>query len=123
MEEQFQPVDQLAGRGLLLEAGHLAHLVEDVHRLSDQHLLDAREMDVDDRLHRLPVGEFDVVEEAAAKERVGQFLLVVRGDDDDRPLGGLYRLLRLVDVELHPIELLEEIVGKFDVGLVDLVDE
>src|SRR4051794_31303700 len=29
VEEQFQPVDQLAGRWLLLEAGHLADLVED----------------------------------------------------------------------------------------------
>ena len=33
------------------------------------------------------------------------------------------RLLGLVDVELHPIELLEEVVGEFDVGLVDLVDQ
>ena len=31
--------------------------------------------------------------------------------------------LRLVDMELHPIELLQEVVGEFDVGLVDLVDQ
>ena len=51
----------------------------------DQLLLDAREMHVDDRVHRRRVREADVVEEAAAQEGVGQFLLVVRGDDHDRP--------------------------------------
>jgi hypothetical protein len=57
------------------------------------------------------------VEEAAAEERVGQLLLVVGGDDDDRPLRRLHRLPRLVDVELHSIELLEEVVREFDVAL------
>ncbi len=32
-------------------------------------------------------------------------------------------LLRLVDVELHPVELAQEVVGELDVGLVDLVDQ
>ena len=63
------------------------------------------------------------MEEAAAKERVGQFLFVVRRDDDHRPLDRLHRLAGLVDVEFHPIEFLEKIVGEFDVGLVDLVDQ
>ena len=80
-------------------------------------------MDVDDRLHRLAVGELDVVEEAAAQERVGQFLFVVRGDDDDRAFDGLHRFAGLVDVELHPIEFLQQVVRKLDVGLVDLVDQ
>ena len=44
------------------------------------------------RVHRLLVGEADVVEEAAAQEGVRQFLLVVRGDDDDRPVLRLDRL-------------------------------
>jgi hypothetical protein len=35
----------------------------------------------------------------------------------------LDRLVGLVDVELHPIELLQEVVREFDVGLVDLVDQ
>ena len=33
------------------------------------------------------------------------------------------RPLRLVDVELHPVELAQEVVGELDVGLVDLVDQ
>ncbi len=36
---------------------------------------------------------------------------------------GLDRLVRLVDVELHAVELLQQVVGELDVGLVDLVDE
>src|SRR5438876_4733829 len=34
--QQFQPVEQLRGRGLLLEARHLADVVEDVQRLAQQ---------------------------------------------------------------------------------------
>ena len=63
------------------------------------------------------------MEEAAAQERVRQFLFVVRGDDHDRALDRLHRLAGFVDVEFHPIELLQEVVGEFDVGLVDLVDQ
>ena len=80
-------------------------------------------MDVDDLGHRVAVGEGDVVEEAAAQEGVGQLLLIVRGDDHDRPVDGLHRLAGFVDMEFHPIELLQEVVGEFDVGLVDLVDQ
>ena len=63
------------------------------------------------------------MEEAAAQERVGQLLLVVRRDDDDRPLCRADRLAGLVDVELHPIEFEQKVVRKLDIGLVDLVDE
>ena len=52
----------------------------------EQRLLEAGEMHVDDPRHRLAVGEADVVEEAAAQERVRQLLLVVRRDDDERPV-------------------------------------
>src|SRR3546814_3752165 len=79
-------------------------------------------MDVDDRLQRLAARKSDVMEEAAAQERVGQFLLVVRGDDDDRALDGAHRLAGFVYVEFHPIEFLEQIVVEYDIGLVALVD-
>ncbi len=80
-------------------------------------------MHLDDGGHGLGIGKLDVVEEAAAQERIRQLLLVVRGDDDDRPVAGGDCLARLVDVELHAIELLQEVVRELDVGLVDLVDE
>ena len=38
-------------------------------------------------------------------------------------MAGLHQLARLVDEELHAIELAQQVVGKLDVGLVDLVDE
>ena len=63
------------------------------------------------------------MEEAAAQEGVRQLLFVVRGDDDDRALLGLDRLVGLVNVELHLVEFLQQVVGELDVGLVDLVDQ
>ena len=63
------------------------------------------------------------MEETAPQKGVGQFLLVVRGDDDDRTAARVDGLAGLVDKELHAIELLQEIVGEFDIGFVDLVDQ
>src|SRR3546814_7058701 len=80
-------------------------------------------MDLDDLGHRVAVGELDIVEETAAQEGVGQFLFIVRGDDDDRAFLRGHRLVGLIDMEGHAIEFLEQIVREFDVGLVDLVDQ
>ena len=80
-------------------------------------------MDVDDRAHRVLVGKLDVVEEAAAQEGVRQFLFVIGRDDDDGALLGLDRLVRLVNVEFHPVEFLQQVVRELDIGLVDFVDE
>ena len=35
----------------------------------------------------------------------------------------LHRFAGLVDMELHAVELVQQVVGKLDVGLVDLVDQ
>ncbi len=75
--------------GFFFKPRHLAQFVELRQRGAHQLLLDARIMDLDDLLQGLRFGKLDVVEEAASQERVGQFLLVVRGDDDDGPLPGL----------------------------------
>src|SRR2546422_848778 len=76
-----------------------------------------------DLLHRFPVGEADVVEETTPQKGVGQLFFVVRGDEDDGALCRLDELPRLVHEELHAVELAQKVVGKLDVGLVDLVDE
>jgi hypothetical protein len=73
--------------------------------------------------HGRRVGKADVVKEAAPQERVRQLLLVVAGDDDHRAVLGAHGLARLVDVELHAVELAQQIVREFDVRLVDLVDQ
>ena len=52
------------------------------------------------------------MEDAAPEERVGQLLLVVRGDNDHRPLTRGDALAGLHDRELHRVELVEEIVGE-----------
>ncbi len=122
-EQELQPVEELRGRRLLLQAGHIAQTEEHFERLGQQCLLQPRKMHVDDARHRLLVGKPDVVEEAAAQERVGQLLLVVRRDDDERPVVRDDRLVRLVDVELHAVELAQQIVRELDVRLVDLVDQ
>src|SRR5271156_4487679 len=80
-------------------------------------------MRIDDRAHRSGVGETYVVKEATAQKRVGQLLFVIRGDDDDRALRCADDFARLVDVELHAIEFEKKIVRKFDVRLVDFIDQ
>ena len=102
---------------------YLAQLEEEIHRLTEQALLEVWVVELDDGLHLGLVGEADVVEEAAAQEGIRQLLLVVGGDDDHLPLLGLDALAGLVDVELHPIQLLQQIVGELDVRLVDFIDE
>ena len=63
------------------------------------------------------------MEDAPAEEGVGQLLLGVGGDDDDGPLLGGDGLLGLGDVELHLVQLPQQVVGELQVRLVDLVDE
>src|SRR2546428_4994056 len=122
-EQELQPVEQLGGRGLFLEAGHFAHLEEDFERFAKQRFLEPRKVHFHDLLHRFPVGEADVVEETTPQKGVGQLFFVVRGDEDDGALRRLDELPRLVHEELHAVELAQKVVGKLDVGLVDLVDE
>ena len=63
------------------------------------------------------------MEDAAAQERVGQLLLVVRGDEHHRALLGGDLFAGLDDGEAHLVELAQQVVGELQVGLVDLVDE
>src|SRR5690242_11072705 len=122
-EQQLEPIQQLGSRRLLLETGNLAQIEEDLERLLQQRLFEAGKMHVDDLRHRVPVGEPDVVEETAPQEGVRQFLLIVRRDDDQRTVERDDRPLRFINVELHAVELAEQIVGELDVGLVDFVNQ
>src|SRR2546423_4152037 len=80
-------------------------------------------MDIDDAVHRFVVGKTDVMEKAAPEKGVRQLFFVVRRDDYNRTMPSLNRAARLVDVELHSIELEQQVVWKLDVGLVYLVDQ
>ena len=63
------------------------------------------------------------MEETTTKKCVRQFLFVVRGDHNNRALFRLDPLLRFVNVEAHPVELLQKVIREFDIGFVDLIDE
>ena len=63
------------------------------------------------------------MEETPAQEGVGQFLFVVRRNDDDRSFACLHPFTGFVHIEAHAIEFLQQVVRKLDVRLVDLVDQ
>src|SRR5690606_22297612 len=114
-QEQLDPVEQFRSRRLLFQARDVPDPVESLQRFAEQIFLQPRKMHIDDLLHRLLVRETDVVEETAPQERIGKLLLVVARYDDDRPVACLYELLRLIDKELHPVQLLQQIIREFDV--------
>src|SRR5687768_7018987 len=66
------PIDQLARARTLAEPLHLPDLVEDLHRVCDQLLLEVWMMHVDDASHQCFVREVDEVKHAAAEEGVGE---------------------------------------------------
>ena len=80
-------------------------------------------MDPDNVGHQLLIRESNIVEHAPAQEGVGQLLFRVGGDDDHRAVLGLHGLAGLRDVELHAVQLPQQVVGELQVGLVDLVNE
>src|SRR5256885_4156198 len=64
-EQKLQPVEQLRGRGLFFEAGHFAHLEENLERFAKERFLEPRKVHLHDLLHRFLLGEADVVEKTA----------------------------------------------------------
>ena len=80
-------------------------------------------MHVDDALHGGGVGKFDVVKEAASQKSIRQFFFIVRGDEHQGPVFGFDELACLVAVELHAVDFAQQVIRKFDVGLVDLVNQ
>ena len=63
------------------------------------------------------------MKKAATQEGIGQFFLVVGGDDDDRAVLGLDQLLGFVAVKLHAINFTQQVIRELNVGLVDFIDQ
>ena len=63
------------------------------------------------------------MEKTTPQERVRQFFLVVTCDDDYRTVIRLDEFFGFVNIKLHAIEFLQQIVWKLDVRLVDFVDQ
>ena len=80
-------------------------------------------MHVDDLGHGLGIWKTDVVKEAAPQKSVGQLLFIVAGDHYYGPVLGAYGFPCLVHIEFHAVQLAQQVVGKFDIRLVDLIDE
>ena len=80
-------------------------------------------MHVNDLLHRGRFGEFDVVEEAASQKGVRQFLFVVGGDENERPVFGFDQFACFIAIKLHAIDFAQQIVGEFNVCFVDFVNQ
>jgi hypothetical protein len=122
-QQQPDPVQHFGCGGALFQAGRFAQFKELRQRRGQQRLLDVREVDRNDGTQRVHVGKAYVVKEAAPQKGVGQVLFVVRGDDHDRAVQGPDGGARFIDVEFHPVEFLQQVIGKLDIGLVHLVDQ
>ena len=123
VDQRPDPVDDLAGGGFFLDAGQLPDAVKGLQHLGEQRLVQAGEVDPNDLRHQFPVWELDVVEHAPAQKCIRQFLLRIGGDDDHRAVFGSDGAPRLRDVELHPVQLPQQVVGELQICLVDLIDE
>ena len=63
------------------------------------------------------------MEKAAAQKRVGQFLLVVGGNEHQRAVLGLDQLASFVAVKLHAVDFAQQVVGELDIGFVNFVNQ
>jgi len=122
-QQQLDPVNQFRGRWLLLEAGHIAHFIKSLQRLRQQIPFQVREVHFDNLFHGVFVGEPDVMKEAAAQEGVRQFLFIIGGNDDQRPMYRAHHFARFIDIKFHAVEFAQQVVGELDIGLVDFIDQ
>ena len=102
---------------------YFSYVEENLHGLFHQVLLHRWEMHVNNLLHGFSIREINKVEEAAAQECIRQLFLIVRGNDHDGAVLSLDGLTQLVNVEFHSVNLLQQIVGKFDIGFVDFINQ
>ena len=78
---------------------------------------------MDDLFHLGKFREFNVMEDAAAQEGIGKFFFRIGSNDDDGAVLRLYSLFCLLHIELHLVHLPEQVIGKLQIRLVDLVDQ
>ncbi len=121
--QQLEPVKQFRGGRLLLQTGHLTHTEKCFQSPLQQRLLDSRVVDINDLLHGFCFREADIVKKATPQKSIWQFLLVVAGDNNHRSMLGCNQLAGFVNIKLHAIEFLQQVIGKFNICLVDLIDQ
>ena len=121
--EQAQPVNQLAGAGLFLQARQLANIKKHLHGRAQQFVFQARKVHIHNLLHGGRFGKLDVVEKAAPQKRIGQLFFVVGGNKHHGPVFGLDQLAGFVAIKLHAVELAQQIVGELNISLVNFVNQ
>ena len=63
------------------------------------------------------------MEKTPPKKGIGQLFFIVGGDDHNRALTRLYGLACFIDMKGHSVEFLQQIVWKFDISFVNLINE
>jgi hypothetical protein len=95
-----------------------------MERFGQQPAFQAGEVDLDDLLHRFGiVGKAMKWKKQRRRKASGSSFSLFEVMITIGRCVGFDRLAGLVDMELHPVELLQEVVRELDVGLVDLVDQ
>ena len=63
------------------------------------------------------------MKETPTQERIGQLFFIVAGNHHNRSMLCRNRFTGLIDKELHPVEFQQQVIGKFDIGLIDFIDQ
>ena len=74
-------------------------------------------------VHQFTPGESDLLKDATSQEGIGEFFFRIGRNNDDRPMLRYDALVRLENVKMHLVELIEQVVGKLDIGFINFVDE
>ena len=122
-QQQFQPVQHFRGRGFFLQPWRLPDLKELRQRGGQKCGLNVGEVYFHNRRQHIRIRKADVVKEATAQKCIRQFFFIVRGDDHHWAVQRLNGLAGLINMKLHPVEFLQQIVWELDIGLVDLVNQ
>ena len=122
-QQQLKPIEHFACRGFFLQTGRLAHF-EKLCQSSLQKLrFQPGVMHFDNLPQSIWLRKTDVVEKAPAKEGIGQLFFIVGGDNYHWAMAGFDGFTGFIDMKRHTIEFLQQVVGKFDISLVNLIDE
>jgi len=80
-------------------------------------------VNLNDLSHHVRLWKGNVMEIAAAQERIGQVLFGIGSDNNDGPVFRLYGLVDLNDIEFHLVQYIEHIVLKISICLINFIDQ
>src|SRR5690606_7943885 len=122
-QQQTQPIQKFRGGRFLLQTRDVTQGKEGVQGAGQDVAAQIGVVHGHDLFHGLALGKADVMEETAAQEGVGQVFFVIGSNDDQGTMTSLDGLASFVNMKLHAVQFLQQVVGELDVGLVDFVDQ